>query len=107
MLQLSLFESSEIVLADDARGRIVLTPAFVPASLATRWFDELRRTIEWKAERRWMYDREVDVPRLTAHFDLDGASEGSLPEAVLEAARRVTACLGAPFNSVGLNLYRD
>jgi alkylated DNA repair dioxygenase AlkB len=29
------------------------------------------------------------------------------PEAVLEAARRVVASTGAPFNSVGLNHYRD
>jgi alkylated DNA repair dioxygenase AlkB len=53
-----------------------------------------------------MYDREVDVPRLMGHFRLDPPAP-STPEAILDAARRVTARLDVPFNSVGLNLYRD
>ena len=52
-----------------------------------------------------MYDREVDVPRLTAHFALPPAPE--TPQAIAEVAARVTASIGAPFNAVGLNLYRD
>jgi alkylated DNA repair dioxygenase AlkB len=53
-----------------------------------------------------MYDREVDVPRLLGHFRLDPAPVAT-PAAIREAARRVVAHLGVPFNSVGLNLYRD
>jgi alkylated DNA repair dioxygenase AlkB len=53
-----------------------------------------------------MYDREVDVPRLIGSFRLDPASADT-PEAILAAARRVTDSLDVPFNSVGLNLYRD
>jgi len=53
-----------------------------------------------------MYDREVDVPRLTDHFRLDPA-QGDTPPAILDAARRVIDHSGLPFNSVGLNLYRD
>jgi alkylated DNA repair dioxygenase AlkB len=53
-----------------------------------------------------MYDREVDVPRLLGHFRLDPASDAT-PTAVLDAAKCVVAHLGVPFNSVGLNLYRD
>lgn len=53
-----------------------------------------------------MYDREVVVPRLLGHFRLDPASDET-PTAVLEAATRVRAHLGVPFNTVGLNLYRD
>jgi alkylated DNA repair dioxygenase AlkB len=104
--QLALFEPAEIILADDARGRIVYLPSFVEASVAEAWFASLRDEIDWQAERRWMYDREVDVPRLTAHFTLD-PPEPSLPAAIAEAARRVGARVRAPFNSVGLNLYRD
>jgi len=51
-----------------------------------------------------MYDRDVDVPRLVARYRLDDAS---LPAAIASAASRATALTGAPFNSAGLNLYRD
>jgi alkylated DNA repair dioxygenase AlkB len=109
MPQLALFDPSEQVLADDDRGRIVYAPRFVPAAVARAWFEEIRAAVEWKAERRQMYDREVDVPRLTAHFPLppEGAPDGSVPPAIRLAAARAIARTGVPFNSVGLNLYRD
>jgi len=54
------------------------------------------------------------VPRLTAHFPLErlrsGEAEGISTEAasmLCEAAARVTDALHAPFNSIGLNFYRD
>ena len=106
MPQLTLFDSSETRLADDERGRIAYTPRFVDAATAEAWFNELRSGVDWVTERRMMYDREVDVPRLTASFRLEPAS-GSAPGPILEAARRVIDRLGVPFNSVGLNLYRD
>ncbi len=53
-----------------------------------------------------MYEREVDVPRLIGHFRLDSPS-AELPAAIADAWRHVSDTLGAPFNSVGLNLYRD
>lgn len=106
MAQLSLFEPGETVLVNDARGRIVYTPAFVSEYEADHWFRELRRAAEWKAERRLMYDREVDVPRLTARYRLDGA-EGPVPPCLRLAADRVTRALRVPFTSVGLNLYRS
>jgi alkylated DNA repair dioxygenase AlkB len=106
MAQLTLFDSSDTLLADDERGRIAYTPAFIDASTAEAWFGELRRDVEWRSERRMMYEREVDVPRLIAHFRLDPPT-GSTPAAILESARRVSEALGVPFNSVGLNRYRD
>ncbi len=107
MAQLSLFPSArETVLVDDARGRIVYRPAFVPAETAGTWLAELRESVPWKTERRRMYDRDVDVPRLQAHFSLV-ADEGALPPALRLAAGRVTAATGVAFNSVGLNFYRD
>jgi alkylated DNA repair dioxygenase AlkB len=106
MSQLTLFESSENVLADDERGRIVYTSRFVDAATADAWFAELRGGVEWRSERRMMYDREVDVPRLMGHFRLDPAPD-STPAVILDAARRVRESLEVPFNSVGLNLYRD
>jgi alkylated DNA repair dioxygenase AlkB len=106
MAQLMLFETSEIIVADDERGRIVYAPGFVDAATAARWFDALRSGVEWRTEKRRMYDRDVEVPRLLGHFRLDPPPR-SVPQAILDARTRVTERLGVPFNSVGLNLYRD
>jgi alkylated DNA repair dioxygenase AlkB len=107
MSQMPLFGSDcETVLVDDARGRVVYTPSLLPVELARAWFDELREGVPWKSQRRRMYDRDVDVPRLLAHFRLE-PGEGSTPRAIRMAARRVIAATGVPFNSVGLNFYRD
>jgi alkylated DNA repair dioxygenase AlkB len=106
MTQFSLFESTDRVLVDDERGRITYTPRFVDAKIAGDWFAELRNGIAWHSQRRMMYDREVDVPRLMGSFRLDPPS-GSTPSSVLQASRLVTDHVGAPFNAVGLNLYRD
>ncbi len=107
MSQLTLFsEARERVLVDDARGRIVYTPGFVPAEMARAWFDEVRGAVAWEAQRRRMYDREVDVPRLVGHFRL-APEAARVPEAIRVAARRVIAATGVAFTSVGLNFYRD
>src|SRR5688572_13062435 len=74
--------------------------------MAAAWFSELRDGVHWRAMRRQMYDREVDVPRLVASYWLDPPA-GITPAAILQAARRVTERVGAPFNAVGLNRYRD
>jgi alkylated DNA repair dioxygenase AlkB len=106
--QIPLFGSSPGVLADDERGRIVYTPGLVLPAIAQVWFAELRKTVPWKAERRRMYDRDVDVPRLTAHFHLGPEDqEAGVPAAIRQAAEEVLAETEVPFNSVGLNLYRD
>jgi alkylated DNA repair dioxygenase AlkB len=109
MHQIALFDAPESVLAEDERGRIEYVPRFVPAAVARAWFDGLRTTVGWEASRRWMYDREVDVPRLTAHFALAerAQADGAPPPAILDAAARVGARTGVTFSSVGLNLYRD
>jgi alkylated DNA repair dioxygenase AlkB len=106
--QLPLFGSAEGVLADDERGRIVYVSRFVAPARAQAWFAELREAVKWKAERRRMYDRDVDVPRLTAHFHLGPEDlDAGVPGAILQAAQEVIARTEVPFNSVGLNLYRD
>jgi alkylated DNA repair dioxygenase AlkB len=106
MQQLSLalaLESQARSLVDDETGRIAYTPAVVDAATCAGWFETLRDATPWQHERRPMYDRIVDVPRLVAWYPLDG----ELPS-VLQAARRaVEAFEGRTFNSVGLNLYRD
>jgi alkylated DNA repair dioxygenase AlkB len=75
---------------------------------AERLFDVLHHDVPWQAERREMYERMVDVPRLLRFYD-----EGEpLPHPVLLAARdqlgeRYAAELGEPFVTVGMCLYRD
>src|SRR5438093_1849665 len=52
-----------------------------------------------------MYDRDIDVPRLQAHFRLDQGDDA--PDAIRVAAGKAVAFTGVPFTSVGLNFYRD
>jgi alkylated DNA repair dioxygenase AlkB len=108
MSQMSLFTAArENVLVDDERGRVVYTHDVLPAELARRWFAELKESVAWQTQRRRMYDRDVDVPRLQAHFRLAPEADPA-PEAIHAAAARVAAAVkGTPFNSVGLNFYRD
>jgi alkylated DNA repair dioxygenase AlkB len=107
MSQMSLFAGPrDTVLVDDQRGRIVHTSHLVPADLARAWFAALRTSVEWKTQRRRMYDRDVDVPRLQAHFRL-APTEDPAPDAIRAAAGQVVAVTGVPFNSLGLNFYRD
>ena len=49
MSQLTLFDSTEAVLADDERGRIAYTPGFVDGATARAWFAELREAVNWCA----------------------------------------------------------
>ena len=106
MAQASLFaEHGPRVLVEDDEGGIRYWPGFVEAATAARWFAELRDAVDWRSERRPMYDRVVDVPRLLAGYRLDGAER--LPQALFEIADRVRRTLGTPFNHVGLNRYRD
>jgi alkylated DNA repair dioxygenase AlkB len=70
--------------------------------------DRLLREVPWRAERRRMYDRVVDVPRLVCFY---GEGE-ELPDPVLADCRRAldahyAAELGEPFRTAGLCLYRD
>jgi alkylated DNA repair dioxygenase AlkB len=71
-------------------------------------FELLATRVPWHAERRHMYDREVDVPRLLSFY-----AEGvPLPDPVLNAARSAlsgyyAAELGEPFRTAGLCYYRD
>jgi alkylated DNA repair dioxygenase AlkB len=104
MPQSSLFATDAQVLTDDARGRIGYEPGFVDDATAAAWFGEIRERAPWAAQRRQMYDREVDVPRLTARYAADDADA---PGAIREATGRVRRHTGVAFTSVGLNFYRD
>jgi alkylated DNA repair dioxygenase AlkB len=113
MTQFGLFDAP-LALVDGERGRVTYYERFVPADEAEAAFAALRDGVDWHANRRVMYEREVDVPRLTAHFPLadvvSGRTEGIVPDGastIAALARRVSEALAAPFNSIGLNFYRD
>ncbi len=70
--------------------------------------ERLMTTVPWRAERRQMYDRVVDVPRLVSFYD---AGE-HLPHPLLTQARSELSGhyaqeLGEEFATAGLCLYRD
>ncbi|HZH42656.1 MAG TPA: alpha-ketoglutarate-dependent dioxygenase AlkB [Lysobacter sp.] len=104
LLQTDLFAPAPRVLAEDAEGGVTYRPRVVDDATQRCWFEHLREVVRWQAQRRPMYDRVVDVPRLTASYWLD---DPKLPAALAEAAGVVRDTLGAPFNAVGLNFYRD
>jgi alkylated DNA repair dioxygenase AlkB len=72
-------------------------------------FDELAACTPWRAERRPMYDRVVDVPRLVSFHDL--SSEPPPHPRIAELRDRLNDTysdeLGEPFTTAGLCLYRD
>jgi alkylated DNA repair dioxygenase AlkB len=70
--------------------------------------DTLLHKVPWRAERREMYEREVDVPRLLCWY----GGDDPLPDPLLEQARdSLTAHyapeLGEPFVTAGMCLYRS
>ncbi|CAA0132327.1 Uncharacterised protein [Mycolicibacterium vanbaalenii] len=72
-------------------------------------FAQLRDTIPWRAERRQMYDRVLDVPRLVSFHHL---VDDEPPHPRLKQLRRrlndaYAGELGEPFVTAGLCLYRD
>ncbi|MBF6332131.1 alpha-ketoglutarate-dependent dioxygenase AlkB [Nocardia transvalensis] len=71
-------------------------------------FERLAAGVPWRADRRQMYDRMVDVPRLLRFYGEDEV----LPDPVLDQAREALGAhyrdeLGEPFRTAGLCFYRD
>lgn len=116
LLQGSLFgESDQAALAplDTVRRKdlshgawIDLLPGWLTGADAL--FERLVENVPWYAERRTMYDRVVDVPRLLSFYGEDDP----LPDPVLDEARQALSGhyaeeLGEPFRTAGLCFYRD
>lgn len=115
-LQGSLFgESDQAALAplDTVRRKALSRGAWIdllPGWLtgADALFERLVENVPWYAERRTMYDRVVDVPRLLSFYGEDDP----LPDPVLDEAREALSRhyaeeLGEPFRTAGLCFYRD
>jgi alkylated DNA repair dioxygenase AlkB len=113
--QPSLFDAADVTVGPlDALTRTPLTRGawvdVLPGWLtgADELFARLVREVPWRAERREMYDRVVDVPRLVCSYGLGE----QLPDPVLTDAReRLSAHylpeLGEPFVTAGCCYYRD
>lgn len=104
LFQQGLFAPEPMTLVNDKEGGIRYLPDPIPANTAQQWFEQSLENIGWMSQQRMMYDREVAVPRLLATFAREAED---LPAPLSEAFEAVRALLGAPFNRVGLNLYRD
>ncbi|GAA1900134.1 alpha-ketoglutarate-dependent dioxygenase AlkB [Williamsia serinedens] len=81
-------------------------PGFIEGADAL--FDHLRTEVPWRAERRQMYDRVVDVPRLLSTYHEDDP----LPHPVLDEARDALTAhyrheLPEGFATAGMCFYRD
>ena len=71
-------------------------------------FDDLVDRVPWHGERRQMYERLVDVPRLLSFYD----EADVLPHPVLTQAREALSAhyrdeLREPFTTAGMCFYRD
>ncbi len=71
-------------------------------------FERLLEKVAWQGERRQMYDRVVEVPRLLCFYD----HRAELPDPALVTMRdalgaHYAAELNEPFQTVGMCLYRD
>jgi len=90
-----------------ARGAWVdLRPGWIAGADAL--FERLAAVVPWRAEKRYMYDRVVGVPRLLCFYP----EREPLPDPLLEQARQrldehYGPELGEPFRTAGLCLYRD
>lgn len=90
----------------DARAWVDLLPGWL--SGADEVMGALLDDVPWHGERRQMYDRAVDTPRLLAFYE----AGRPLPHPVLTEARdaldrHYATELGEPFVTAGLCLYRD
>ena len=64
-------------------------------------FADVLARAPWEAHERWMYERKVADPRLTAR------GWDAYPPVVETARRALSDRYGVQFTSVGFNLYRD
>jgi alkylated DNA repair dioxygenase AlkB len=111
-MQLGLFGNEETPAIDASFVRLARTELEPGAwfDYAQGWlrgheslFDVLASSLRWRSERREMYTRVVDVPRLYALVPEDGAGHP-----LLEVMRRsLSARYGEQFERVSLAYYRD
>ncbi len=73
---------------------------------AATLFDRLRDSASWQAERRQMYDRVVDVPRLNCYLKADDVWPDPFLR-ILQARLNEHYAQDDPFVTCGMAFYRD
>ncbi len=101
--QISFFAPEERILASSSDAEVRYVPSVLAPEECDALFTHLRANVAWGAGTMWMYDHEVAVPRLTAWY---GAGE-ALPLELATLCARMCERFDAPFNAVGMNLYRN
>jgi alkylated DNA repair dioxygenase AlkB len=66
-------------------------------------FAELMHDAGWEQRTRWMFDRRVTEPRLTAEYP--DAAEA--PRSLQGIAERLSDCFGTRYDKLWVNLYRS
>ena len=97
------------------QAELLLDSQFLPAPHDAHLLRKLTETVAWRQEPIRLFGRDVMQPRLTAWYGGAGAAYRYsglhleplpwLPE-LQELRQRLEVAVGAPFNSVLLNLYR-
>lgn len=97
-------------------GEVFLFDSFFTAQESKEIFAELLEGIEWKQDHMTIYNKKVNLPRLTAWYGNDGKCytysgivNGPLPwtDLLLDIKQFVEDRLDLYFNSALLNLYRN
>jgi alkylated DNA repair dioxygenase AlkB len=86
----------------DEYSWIELVPGFIRSPVAL--YEELLRELDWSQRQRWMYDRKLDEPRLTA--DYQDITEAPV-ESLRTLARRFSEVYSIPYDGVWANQYRN
>ena len=86
----------------DATSWLEHVPGWLAGSDAL--FTELRDTADWEQRDRWMFEKRVIEPRLTAEYP----QLRQAPQALLhEVARALSDHYGSCYDKIWINLYRD
>ena len=101
-LDLDFFGMRRIVLDD--RSWVDYCPGWLSGSDLV--FDELAGEARWQQRSRWMYDKRVLDPRLTAGWSTD-ATDDDVPDVLRSMAEALSARYTVGFDRIWVNLYRD
>lgn len=85
----------------DATSWVEIVPGWVSGGDAL--MAEILQVAEFEQRQRWMYDKRVDEPRLTAEYRELGAA----PPFLRALAEALSAHYGVPYDGLWINFYRD